>query len=296
MRRKYLIGAILAWDDWRAVAGQSIEESETSGRSDQTLTIVAARNHLLKLADQFADEEQRGIFAPVTVTRQGAPVMAIVSWGWFQRVTHVLRRQAVPSFHIEPDGSLTLSSNETETPARGEHEVIPDYIHELSLLWSHFQQTASTIALHIPTLTNADLSATPSFDHACAVLEGQCARVQRLAQEFLAILQLLPIHTAIMQHYSSLPDGIDQQTLREVEALARTTYEQAITTGASKHTAWKTARQACLAWALQRSWSQGQFRLSHDVEQLIENVLIQVRELVVRRHMGMFDVRDEKQL
>jgi hypothetical protein len=102
MRRKHLIGAILAWDDWLALAWQPEEKSEAPGHSDTTLTIVAARNRLL----QLADEEQRGIFCPITVTRQGTPVMAIVSWEWFQRVTHVLKRQMHPFLHMEPDGFI----------------------------------------------------------------------------------------------------------------------------------------------------------------------------------------------
>jgi hypothetical protein len=290
MRRKHLIGAILAWDDWLSLARLPEEESEMPELSDTTLTIVAARNHLLKLADQFADEELRGILSPVTVTRQGTPVMAIVSWGWFQRVTQFLKMQVVPFMRMKPDGSLTISSNEREMPERGEQEGIADHIRELSLLWSRFHEAASTIALHMPSLTDAHLSGTPTFDHACVELEDQCVKAQQMAQELLVMIQVLPIHGAIMKQYASLPDGIDEQALREIETLARTTYEQAMMTGGSKSGAWSAARQACLAWGLQRSWSRGQFRLPCDVEQFVEDVLMLVKELVVRREMG-----DEKQ-
>lgn len=289
-RRKHLIGAILAWDNWLSLAGLPEEESEMPERSDAILTIVAARNHLLKLADQFADEELRGILSPVTVTRQGTPVMAIVSWGWFQRVTQFLKMQVVPFMRMKSDGSLIISSNEGEMPEKGEQEGIADHIRELSLLWSRFHEGASTIALHMSSLTNAHPLGTPAFDHTCAELEDQCVKAQRIAQELLGMVRILPIHAAIMRQYASLPDGIDQQALREVEMLARTAYEQAMMADSSKRVAWKAARQACLAWALQHSWSRGQFRLSLDVEQLIENVLVQVKELVVRREMG-----DEKQ-
>jgi antitoxin (DNA-binding transcriptional repressor) of toxin-antitoxin stability system len=282
MRRKRLIGAILAWDDWLSLAGSPAEESEASGQNDVTLTIVAARNHLLKLADQFANEEQHGVFTPITVTRQGTPVMAIVPWGWFQRVTHFLKMQIVPFMRIKPDGSLIISSNEEGIPEKGEHEGMADYIGELSLLWSRFHKVASTIAFHMSSLTDAHLYGTPAFDHACAELEDQCVKAQQIAQELLAMIQVVPIHAAIMKQYASLPDGIDQPALREVETLARMTYEQTIMTGNSKRVAWEAARQACLAWALQRSWSHGQFRLSRDIEQLVENVLIQVKELVER--------------
>ncbi len=285
MRRKQLVGAILGWDDWRSLARQPEQEREMPERSDQTLTIVAARNHLLKLVEQFANDEQRGIFAPITVTRQGTPVMAIVPWGWFQRVTHFLRQQTIPLLRMGSDGSLTTSSNQGESPEGGKHQVVPDHIREVSLIGSRFHQTVSTIAIQIPSLTDPNLQMTPSFDHACAELEDQCASVQQLAQELLAIVQILPIHTAVMKQYPSLPDGIDQQALWEVEALARTTYERAM-----KKVAWDTTRQACLAWALQHSWGRGQFRLSHDIERLVESVLIQVKDFVSQRYMG-----DEKQ-
>jgi hypothetical protein len=283
MRRKHLIGAILAWDDWLSLAGLPEEESEMPERSDATLTIVAARNHLLKLADQFADEELRGILSPVTVTRQGTPVMAIVSWGWFQRVTQFLKMQVVPFMRLKPDGSLTISSNEGESQEGGEHEVAPDYIREVSFIGSRFHQAVSTIAVQIPSLTDPNMIMIPLFDQTCAELEDQCASVQQLAQELLAILQVLPLHVALMKQYPSLPDGIDQQALWEVEALARAIYEHAMAAGASKKAAWNTTRQACLAWALQRSWSRGQFHLSREIEHLVENMLIQVKELVERQ-------------
>ena len=106
MRRKNLIGAILAWDDWRSLAEQPEEKSDTPARNDASLTIAAARNRLLQLADQFADEEQHGIFRPITITRQGISVMAIVPWGWFQRVTDVLRKRAAPFLSIETDSVI----------------------------------------------------------------------------------------------------------------------------------------------------------------------------------------------
>ncbi len=124
-------------------------------------------------------------------------------------------------------------------------------------------------------------------------MEDQCACVQQLAQELLEIVQILPIHAAIMKQYSSLPDGIDQQALWEVEVLARATYERAMAAGASKKVAWDTTRRACLAWALQHSWGRGQFRLSRDIEQLVEDVLMQVQGLVVRRRMGISGMGDE---
>ncbi len=290
MRRKNLIGAILAWDDWRSLAEQPEEKSDTPARNDASLTIVAARNRLLQLADQFADEEQHGIFRPITITRQGISVMAIVPWGWFQRVTDVLRKRAAPFLSMETDGSLIISSNQAASPEDGECEVIPDSLRELSLLWSCFQQAVSTMTTQMPSLTDPNLLMTASFDHDCAELENQCVRVQQVAQELLALIRVLPIHMAIMKQYPSLPDGIDQQTLWEVEALAQTTYEQAIGVGASKRESWDATRQACLAWALQRSWSRGQFRLSPDVEQLVEAILMLVKEFVVQRYMG-----DEKQ-
>jgi hypothetical protein len=294
MRRKQLVGAILAWDDWSSLAGQSEQESATPGRTDQTLTIVAARNHLLKLADQFADEERRGIFAPVTVTRQGTPVMAIVPWGWFQRVTHFLRKQTLSFLRMESDGLLTISSNEGVSQEGGEHDVVPEHIREVALLGSRFHHAVSTIAVQLPSLTDPNLRMNPSFDHACAELEDQCVSVQQLAQELLAILQVLPLHTAIMKQYSSLPDGIDQQALWEVEVLARATYEHAMAAGASKKVAWDTTRQTCLARVLQRSWGRGQFRLSRDIERLVENVLMQVEDMMVRRRIGMSGMGDEK--
>jgi hypothetical protein len=115
-----------------------------------------------------------------------------------------------------------------------------------------------------------------------------------LAQELLAIVQVLPIHTAVMKQYHSLPDGIDQQALWEVEALARTTYERAMAAGSSKKAAWDTTRQTCLAWVLQHSWGRGQFRLSRDIELLVESVLGQIKELVMRRSAEWPGMEDEK--
>jgi hypothetical protein len=294
MRRKNLIGAILAWDDWLSLAEQSEEKSDAPGWRDASLTIVAARNRLLQLVDQFANEEQRGIFRPITVTRQGIPVMAIVSWGWFQRITHVLRKQAAPFLSMETDGLLITSSHQAEPSEKSEREVIPDHIRELSFPWSRFQQTVSMMAARMPSLIDPNLLMTASFDHDCAELEDQCASVQRLAQELLVLIRVLPIHMAIMKQYPSLPDGIDLQALWEVEALARTTYEQAMGTGASKRGVWDATRQACLAWALQHSWSHGQFRLSHEIEQLVECVLIQVKKFIERRQRGMPEMEEEK--
>jgi hypothetical protein len=175
---------------------------------------------------------------------------------------------------------------EGERSERDEHEGIANHIRELSLLWSHFHEIASTIALHMPCLTDAHLQDIPTFDHACAEIEDQCVKAQQIAQELLVMIQVLPIHAAIMKQYASLPAGIDQQALREVETLARMTYEQTIMTGNSKSVAWEAARQACLAWALQCSWSHGQFRLSPDIEQLVRDILVLVKEFVVQRYMG----------
>ncbi|HEY5001791.1 MAG TPA: hypothetical protein VII61_01470 [Ktedonobacteraceae bacterium] len=119
-------------------------------------------------------------------------------------------------------------------------------------------------------------------------------KAQQMAQELLVMIQVLPIHVVIMRQYASLPDGIDQQALREVEMLARETYEQALMAGSSKSVAWDMARQACLAWGLQRSWSRGQFRLSREIEQLVERVVVLVKELVRRRHMGIPVMGEEK--
>ena len=179
-------------------------------------------------------------------------------------------------------------------PERGEQEGIADHIRELSLLWSYFHEVASTIALHMSSLTDAHLQGTAAFDHACAELEDQCVSVQQVAQELLALIRVLPIHMAIMKQYPSLPNGIDQQALWEVEALARTTYEQAMGTGDTKKGSWDATRQVCLAWALQRSWSRGQFCLSREIEQLIERVLIQVKGLVEQRQRGMPEMEDQK--
>jgi hypothetical protein len=133
------------------------------------------------------------------------------------------------------------------------------------------------------SLTNVHPPDTPTFDHVCVELEDQCVKAQRMAQELLVMIRVLPIHAAIMRQYASLPDGIDEQALRDIEMLARTTYEQALMTDSSKSVAWETAWQACLAWALQRSWSRGQFRLSRDVERLVEYILVLVKEFAVQR-------------
>lgn len=282
MRRKRLVGAVVAWEDWHALAGDSPQEHETPEQRDQTLTIVAARNRLLKLVEQFANEEQRGTLTPITVTRQGTAVMAIVSWGWFQRVTDALKRRPAPFLKMRSDGSLMISSN--QEPSEGSNrEILSDQFDEISSLGSRFQHAASIIAEQTSSLIDANVFLTDSFDQACRVLEVQCTMAQRLAQELLALVQILPLHTAILKQYRSLPEGVDPQAIWEVGELARMTYEHALRRGRSKKRAWETTRRACLAWALQRSWSQGQPHLSSEVETLVEQILIAVKELVERR-------------
>jgi PHD/YefM family antitoxin component YafN of YafNO toxin-antitoxin module len=179
-RRKKLVGALLAWNDWQQIADQ-IQFEEESQKEDRLLHLTAARNHLLKLPEQFAREQQQGIFAPITVIKQGEPVMAIVPWGWFERVTSFLKTHLVPFTRMERDGTLLISSNER---AYEEEQVqSSSELRSLSTLWSLFHQTASEIAVTVADLLKHDpvMFDDPSY----AALEEQCTVVARQAQELL---------------------------------------------------------------------------------------------------------------
>jgi PHD/YefM family antitoxin component YafN of YafNO toxin-antitoxin module len=111
-RRKKPVGALLAWNDWLRLSESS--QAEELRQEDHRLHLTAARNHLLKIPEQFAREERAGIFAPITVFKQGesVPVMAIVSRQWLQYVTEALselvdsngaiRHDSVPTFQECP--------------------------------------------------------------------------------------------------------------------------------------------------------------------------------------------------
>lgn len=52
-----------------------------------TLTITEAREQLTKLPDQFAEEQAP---EPVTVTRHGEPVLAILPWELYESLVETL--------------------------------------------------------------------------------------------------------------------------------------------------------------------------------------------------------------
>lgn len=54
---------------------------------NSTLTITEAREQLTKLPDQFAEEQAP---EPVTVTRHGEPVLAILPWKLFESLVETL--------------------------------------------------------------------------------------------------------------------------------------------------------------------------------------------------------------
>ena len=94
-RRKKPVGALLGWNDWERFSAPT--QAEEPILDDFVLPITAARNHLLKLPEQFAREEQTGHIArPVTVIKQEEPLLVIVSWQWFQSVTSVLQTVTEP--------------------------------------------------------------------------------------------------------------------------------------------------------------------------------------------------------
>jgi hypothetical protein len=119
-RRKKPAGALLAWNDWLCLSESS--QAEARRQEDHRLHLTAARNHLLKIPEQFAREEQSGVFAPITVLKQGEPVMAIVSWQWFQFVTKALHAL------VEPDGLVR------RIPVDARHKPSPQQVMAVELV------------------------------------------------------------------------------------------------------------------------------------------------------------------
>jgi PHD/YefM family antitoxin component YafN of YafNO toxin-antitoxin module len=82
------VGALLAWADWMRFAPveASAFPSDVAPAEDQrTYGIVFAHKHLSQFATQFAEEEARGHREPITVTKQGAPVMVLAPWALYQQ-------------------------------------------------------------------------------------------------------------------------------------------------------------------------------------------------------------------
>jgi PHD/YefM family antitoxin component YafN of YafNO toxin-antitoxin module len=113
-RRKKPAGALLAWSDWLRFS--EAPQTEELRQEDHRLHLTAARNHLLKIPEQFAREERVGIFAPITVFKQGesVPVMAIVSWRWLQYVTNALSELVDPNAAIRQDSVPTFQDRPLE--------------------------------------------------------------------------------------------------------------------------------------------------------------------------------------
>jgi hypothetical protein len=80
------VGALLAWADWQRYAPIGVPAADVPATEDQrSYGIVFAHKHLSQFATQFAEEEARGERNPITVTKQGEPVMAIVPWPLYQQ-------------------------------------------------------------------------------------------------------------------------------------------------------------------------------------------------------------------
>lgn len=68
------VGAVIAWQDWQRVTLPAERIEQTEEQSDRVFTVVTASRHLAK----FAREQEQGLFRPVTVTRNGKPLLVIV--------------------------------------------------------------------------------------------------------------------------------------------------------------------------------------------------------------------------
>ena len=119
-RRKKPVGALLAWNDWQRFSAPT--QAEEPILNDFVLPITAARNHLLKLPEQFAREEQTGRIArPVTVIKQEEPLLVIVSWQWFELVTHALHAL------VEPDEAIRRILVDVPSPLGNmQGELLPE--------------------------------------------------------------------------------------------------------------------------------------------------------------------------
>jgi PHD/YefM family antitoxin component YafN of YafNO toxin-antitoxin module len=80
------VGALLAWADWQRYAPLDAPANDVPAAEDQrSYGIVFAHKHLSQFATLFAEEEARGERKPITVTKQGEPVMAILPWPLYQQ-------------------------------------------------------------------------------------------------------------------------------------------------------------------------------------------------------------------
>jgi prevent-host-death family protein len=94
--------------------------------SRKSLTITEAREQLTRLPDQFAQEEQP---EPVTVTRHGEPVLAILPWDLYESLVETLEILSDPEAMAQFRASVAALE-------RGEHgRELSDVLKELG--WEH---------------------------------------------------------------------------------------------------------------------------------------------------------------